>query len=71
MKLPQPVRTRGGLLVGLVMMGAIGFELRTVIGMLFGVDVPAAPYFVGMVAILSIVGVYLDVARSTEPKSPT
>lgn len=71
MTLPSFVRTRGGMLVGLVMLGAIGFELRTVAGMLFGVDLPAAPYFIGMVALLSIIGVYLDVTRSTSPDTAT
>jgi hypothetical protein len=64
MKLPAVVRTRGGLLVGLVVMAVIGFELRTVLGMLFGVDLPATPYIVVMIAILSIIGVLLDVSRT-------
>ncbi len=58
------VRTRGGLLVGLVMMAAIGFELRTVLGMLIGLEVPMTPYLIVMIGLLSVLGVILDVFRS-------
>lgn len=64
MSKPWIVRTRGGLLVGLVMMGAIGFELRTVLGMLIGLEVPMTPYLIVMIGLLSAVGVILDVYRS-------
>jgi hypothetical protein len=65
MKLPQVVRTRGGMLVGLVVIAAIGFEIRTVLGMFFGIDLPATPYVVVMIAILSIIGILLDISRTT------
>lgn len=64
MSKPWIVRTRGGLFVGLVMMAAIGFELRTVLGMLIGFDVPMTPYLIVMVGLLSVLGVILDVFRS-------
>ncbi|MEF8785309.1 MAG: hypothetical protein V5A45_05195 [Haloarculaceae archaeon] len=64
MSKPWIVRTRGGLLVGLVMMGAIGFELRTVLGMLIGFEVPMTPYLIVMIGLLSALGVILDVFRS-------
>ncbi|WP_302081186.1 hypothetical protein [Salinibaculum rarum] len=58
------IQTRGGMLVGLVMMGAIGFELRTVLGMLIGLEVPMTPYLMVMIGLLSALGVILDVFRS-------
>jgi hypothetical protein len=64
MSKPWIVRTRGGLLVGLVMMAAIGFELRTVLGMLIGFEVPMTPYLIVMIGLLSALGVILDVFRS-------
>jgi hypothetical protein len=64
MSKPWIVRTRGGLLVGLVMMAAIGFELRTVLGMLVGLEVPMTPYLIVMIGLLSALGVILDVYRS-------
>jgi hypothetical protein len=66
MSKPWLVRTRGGLFVGLVMLAAIGFELRTVLGMLVGFEVPMTPYLIVMIALVSIIGVVLDVFRSTE-----
>jgi len=65
MSKPWIVRTRGGLLVGLVMMAAIGFELRTVLGMLIGLEVPMTPYLIVMIGLLSALGVALDILRST------
>jgi hypothetical protein len=66
MSKPWVVRTRGGLFVGLVMMAAIGFELRTVLGMLVGFDVPMTPYLIVMIGLLSVLGVVLDIFRSRE-----
>jgi hypothetical protein len=61
----QPiVKTRGGLLIALVFMGAIGFELRTVVGMFLGIDIPAEPYFVALLAIVSVFGVLADLSRT-------
>lgn len=65
MSKPWLVRTRGGLLVGMVMLGAIGFELRTVLGMFIGIDIPMTPYVIIMVGLLSVVGIVLDVFRSS------
>lgn len=64
-------RTRGGMLVGLVVMAAIGFEIRTVLGHIFGIDTPATEYVIVMIALLSIVGVIMDVTRSTEAEPPS
>jgi hypothetical protein len=69
MNTPRVVQTRGGLLVGLVIMAVIGFELRTVVGMLFGVDIPATPYVIAMIALLSIVGVLIDVSRTAKSEA--
>jgi hypothetical protein len=50
-------------------MAVIGFELRTVVGMLFGVDIPATPYVIAMIALLSIVGVLIDVSRTAKSEA--
>lgn len=63
------VRTRGGLLVGLVIAGAIGFEIRTVLGMIFGIDLPATPYLIVMIALLSVFGVVADIYREREGRA--
>jgi chromate transport protein ChrA len=65
MNIPLSVRTRGGLLVGLVVAAVIGWELRTVLGMLVGFDVPMTPYLIAMIGLLSVLGVVLDVFRSS------
>jgi uncharacterized membrane protein len=65
MKIPQIVRTRGGMLVGLVVIAAIGFEIRTVLGMFFGIDLPATPYLIVMIGILSVIGIILDLSRTS------
>jgi hypothetical protein len=70
MNKPWIIRTRGGLLVGLVMMAVIGFELRTVLGMLVGFEVPMTPYLILMIGLLSALGVILDVFRSSEDATP-
>lgn len=69
MNTPLQVRTRGGLLVGLIVIAVIGFELRTVLGMLIGLDVPMTPYLIAMIGLLSIVGIVLDVFRSRDATS--
>lgn len=58
------IRTRGGLLIAIVFIGAIGFELRTVVGMFFGIDIPAEPYFVALLAIVSVIAVLADLSRT-------
>lgn len=67
MKVPQFARTRGGMLVGLVFAAAVGFEIRTVIGMVFGIDLPMTPYLIVMIGLLSVLGVVMDITRSTDP----
>ena len=69
MKVPWQVQTRGGLLVGLVVTAVIGFELRTVLGMLIGFDVPMTPYLIVMIGLLSVIGVVVDVFRSRNANS--
>lgn len=46
-------RTRGGILVGTVVVGIIAFEIRTVLGMLFGIDVPLEPYVIAVLVVLA------------------
>lgn len=60
------VRTRGGLLVTLVVLTAVGFELRTVASMLFGVDLPAAPYMLVVLVAVAVIGVLLEFSRTTD-----
>lgn len=53
-------RTRGGLLVALVVGAVIGFELRTVFGMLLGVDLPVGPYVVAVLGVLAVFAMLAD-----------
>ena len=64
MSAPWLARTRGGMFVALVVVGAIGWEIRTVLGMFFGIDLPATPYLIVMIGLLSVFGVIVDVYRS-------
>jgi CHASE2 domain-containing sensor protein len=59
------VRTRGGLLVVLVVLTAVGFELRTLAAMLFGVDLPAVPYMLAVLVVVAIAGVLMEVSRTS------
>jgi amino acid transporter len=59
------VKTRGGLLVMLIVIAALGFELRTVIGMLFGIHVPTGPYVLALLLVLAAVGVVAELSRTT------
>lgn len=61
---PKLVRTRGGLLIAIVVTGVVWFELRTVVGMLLGVDIPAVPYLIGGLVIISALAVFADLSRS-------
>ena len=65
MTVPQIVRTRGGMLVALVVIAAIGFEIRTVLGMFFGIDLPARTYVIVLLGVLSVIGLVLDLTRTT------
>lgn len=58
------VKTRGGLLVVLVVMVAVGFELRTVAGMLFGIEIPIGPYVLALVLVVAAVGILAELSRS-------
>jgi hypothetical protein len=53
------------MLVGLVVVAAIGFEIRTVLGMFFGIDLPATPYLIVLIGVLSVIGIIIDLSRST------
>jgi predicted tellurium resistance membrane protein TerC len=59
------VRTRGGLLVALVVLTAVGFELRTVAAMLFGLEIPAEPYMLAVLLVVAVAGVLMEFSRST------
>lgn len=59
------VKTRGGLLVVLIVIGAVGFELRTVIAMLLGIRVPTGPYVLGLLLVLAAIGMVAELSRTT------
>lgn len=65
MTVPQFVRTRGGMLVGLVIIAAIGFEIRTILGMFLGIDLPATEYVIVLIGVLSVIGIIFDISRTT------
>ncbi|MEF8783483.1 MAG: hypothetical protein V5A39_10975 [Haloarculaceae archaeon] len=60
-----PVKTRGGLLVVLVVLAALGFELRTVIAMLFGIRIPTGPYVLALLLVLAAIAVVAELSRTT------
>ncbi|GGJ13968.1 hypothetical protein GCM10008995_24780 [Halobellus salinus] len=49
---PLRIETSGGVLVGFVVLAVVVFELRTVLGMLFGIDVSGVVYFPVALAVL-------------------
>ena len=49
---PLRIETSGGVLVGFVVLSVIVFELRTVLGMIFGIDVSGVVYFPVALAVL-------------------
>jgi hypothetical protein len=46
------IETSGGVLVGFVVLAVVVFELRTVLGMIFGIDVSGVVYFPVALAVL-------------------
>jgi hypothetical protein len=57
---------RAALLVGLVFAAALGWEFRTFLGMLFGVEVPTVPYVVALLVVVLGVGLWYSFSRSGE-----
>ncbi|MFA9516727.1 CbaC protein [Halopenitus sp. H-Gu1] len=51
--------TRGGLLVGLAVLGAALYEFRTLLEFL-GVSVPIVPYLIGVLALLLVIYWYVS-----------
>ena len=51
--------TRGGLLVGLAMLGAILYELRTLLEFV-GIHVPLIPYLAGVLLLLFAIYGYIE-----------
>lgn len=49
---PLRIETSGGVLVGFVVLAVVVFEFRTVLGMMFGIDVPGVVYFPVALAVL-------------------
>lgn len=58
------VKTRGGLFVALVVLTAIGIELRTVAAMLFGIELPFGPYVLAVLLAVALAGVLLEYSRT-------
>lgn len=48
------IETSGGVLVGFVVLAVIVFELRTVLGMMLGIDVSGVVYFPVALAVLVV-----------------
>lgn len=66
-----PVRTRGGLLVGVVVALVVWFELRTVVGMFFGLTLPPVPYMIGGIVLVGILALVADALRTAEGSDRT
>jgi hypothetical protein len=49
---PLRIETSGGVLVGFVVLAVIVFELRTVLGMILGIDISGGVYFPVALAVL-------------------
>jgi hypothetical protein len=62
------IKTSGGVLVGFVVFAVIIFELRTVLGMIFGIDVSGAIYFPAALAVLAGLLLLQNVLRKIGPK---
>ncbi|MEF8886232.1 MAG: hypothetical protein V5A30_00380 [Haloarculaceae archaeon] len=60
-----PVRTRGGLLVAVVVGLVLWFEARTVAGMFFGVTLPPVPYMLAGLVVVGALAVVADVTRTS------
>jgi hypothetical protein len=58
-------KTRGGLLVGLIVLGGVLNELRTVLAWLFGIHIPSGQYVLGLLLVLVTVAVVAELSRST------
>lgn len=63
---PLRIETSGGVLVGFVVLSVIVFEIRTVLGMIFGIDISGLVYF--SVALTLLVGLlfFEDALRSAD-----
>ena len=46
------IETSGGILVGIVVLAVVIFEFRTVLGMIFGIDLAGVVYFPVALAVL-------------------
>jgi hypothetical protein len=62
------IKTSGGVLVGFVVFAVIIFELRTVLGMIFGIDVSGVIYFPAALAVLAGLLLLQNVLRKIGPK---
>jgi hypothetical protein len=60
-----PVRTRGGLLVAVVVGLVLWFEARTVAGMFFGVTLPPVPYMLAGVVVVGALAILADITRTS------
>jgi hypothetical protein len=60
-----PVRTRGGMLVAVVVGLVLWFEARTVAGMFLGVSPPPLPYMLAGVVVVGALAIVADVTRTS------
>lgn len=60
-----PVRTRGGLLVAVVVGVVLWFEARTVVGMFFGITLPPIPYMLAGLVVVGALAIVADVTRTS------
>jgi hypothetical protein len=60
-----PVRTRGGMLVAVVVGLVLWFEARTVAGMFLGVTLPPVPYMLAGVAVVGALALAADITRTS------
>jgi archaellum biogenesis protein FlaJ (TadC family) len=60
------ISDKAPLIVGLVFAAAFGFELRTLLGMLFGIQVPTGPYLAGVVVVVVGGGLWYTLSSSDE-----
>lgn len=60
-----PVRTRGGMLVAVVVGLVLWFEVRTVVGIFFGFTLPPLPYMIAGVMVVGALAIVADITRTS------
>jgi archaellum biogenesis protein FlaJ (TadC family) len=60
------ISDKAPLIVGLVFAAAFGFELRTLVGMLFGIEVPTGPYLAAVAVVVVGGGLWYTLSTGDE-----